>query len=118
RMPGERIELRMAFAWQTPFYLLCFPMTLAVWALSARWIPDSPRAWLRVFALHAAAFVVVMLAPLALATVAAGLLTPLADGFPSALMMQVRTRVHLELLIYTAAAGTGTALALHERFRD
>src|SRR5262245_12721368 len=69
RMPGERIDLRAAFAWQTVYYLLWIPLTLAVWRLTAGWIPESSRGWLRTIARHlpvfaAAAmihFVVVML---------------------------------------------------------
>ena len=118
RMPGERIDLRSAFAWQTPFYLLWFPMTLIVWQVSVRWIPDSPRAWLRAFALHVPVFAAVMLAHLALTTAAVALIVPLHESFLGTALMQIRGRVHVELLIYTAAAATGAALALHERFRD
>jgi sensor histidine kinase YesM len=72
----------------------------------------------RAFALHAAAFAAVMLAHLAVTTAMVSLFVPLHDGFLSMLVIQMKSRVHVELLIYTAAAGTGAALALHERFRD
>jgi len=52
RMPGERIDLRAAFAWQTVYYLLWFPLTLIVWRISAGWIPESSRDWLWIIARH------------------------------------------------------------------
>ena len=40
------------------------------------------------------------------------------DAFWPSVMMQATGRLHLELLIYTAAAGSGAALVLHQRYRD
>ena len=119
RMPGERIDLRAAFAWQTTYYLLWIPLTLVVWRTTAGWIPDSSRDWLRTIARHLAMFAAVAMAHF----VAVAALSKLAgvwqaEGFGASVVMQMRGRLHLELLIYTAVAGTGAALVLHERYRD
>jgi two-component system LytT family sensor kinase len=119
RMPGERIDLRAAFAWQTAYYLLWIPLTLVVWRLTPGWIPESSRDWARTIARHLLLFAAAALLHFAVVTVLSMLLRvgpPM--GFWSAVVMQMRGRIHLELLIYTAAAGTGAALVLHERYRD
>src|SRR5262245_36760745 len=58
RMPGERIDLRAAFAWQTVYYLLWIPLTLIVWRLTAGWIPESSRDWARTIGKHLLLFTV------------------------------------------------------------
>ena len=119
RMPGERIDLRAAFAWQTAYYLLWIPLTLLVWRVTAGWLPESSRDWLGTIARHfgmCAAITVVHFGAVAALSKAAGVWQ--ADGFWASVVMQMRGRLHLELLIYTAAAGTGAALVLHERYRD
>src|SRR5262249_44768391 len=57
-LPGEHIDLRMAYSWQTPYFLLWFPITLAIWRITARWVSDSPGAWARIAARHLPLFVV------------------------------------------------------------
>ena len=119
RMPGENIDLRAVFAWQTTYYLLWIPLTLLVWRLTAGWIPESSRDWPRVVARHVPLCVALTVAHFAAVT---ALSRPLGmaprEGFWSAVVMQMRGRLHLELLIYTAAAGTGAAIVLHGRYRD
>jgi len=119
RTPGERIDLRAAFAWQTTYYLLWIPLTLLVWRVTAEWIPESSRDWLRTMLRHvpvvaAAAMLHFML--VTAVSVALGV-APRGEFWPS-VMMQMRGRLHLEVLIYTAAAGTGAAIVLHRRYRD
>ena len=120
RVPGEKIDLRAAFAWQTTYYLLWIPLTLLVWRLTAGWIPDAPRDWPRIIARHV---------PLVAAVVAGALhrawrrcrrcsASSMVPGFWPSVVGQMRGRLHLELLIYTAVAGTGAAIVLHERYRD
>jgi two-component sensor histidine kinase len=119
RMPGEHIDLQAAFAWQTTYYLTWIPLTLAVWRVSAGWIPESSRDWPRLIARHLPLFAVVALAHFAGVTVVsmlAGVGEP--GGFWSLVVMQARGRMHLELMIYTMAAGIGAAIVLHGRYRD
>jgi sensor histidine kinase YesM len=40
------------------------------------------------------------------------------DGFWQGMTWQITGRTHLQLLIYTAAAGTGAAIVMHRRYRD
>ena len=119
RMPGEQIDLRAAFAWQTTYYLLWIPLTLLVWRATAGWIPESSRDWPRVIARHVPLCVALTLGHFVVVTALSLLLgvAPRAE-FWSAVVMQMRGRLHLELLIYTAAAGTGAAIVLHGRYRD
>jgi signal transduction histidine kinase len=119
RMPGERIDLRSAFAWQTTYYLLWIPLTLLVWRITAEWIPESSRDWARVMARHVPMYAAVALVHfVCVAIVSTIVRVGQPEGFWSAVLMQARGRLHLELLIYTAAAGTGAAIVLHGRYRD
>jgi signal transduction histidine kinase len=119
RMPGEKIDLRAAFAWQTTYYLLWIPLTLLVWRTTAGWIPESPRGWLRAIAWHVPLLVAAGLAHFVGVAVVSRLLGVGEQwGFWASVVALMRGRLHLELLIYTAVAGTGAALVLHERYRD
>jgi signal transduction histidine kinase len=119
RVPGEKIDLRAAFAWQTAYYLLWIPLTILVWRLTAGWIPESPRDWPRILARHAPLVVAASLAHFAaVAALSLALGVSMVPGFWASVVSQMRGRLHLELLIYTAVAGTGTAFVLHERYRD
>src|SRR3954471_12783965 len=121
RMPGEKIDLRAAFAWQTAYYLLWIPLTLVVWRATAGWIPESSRDWVRTSARHLPLFLGTAMAhfvAVAMLSRVLGVWQPQPEPFWSSVLMQMRGRLHLELLIYTAAAGTGAALVLHERYRD
>jgi signal transduction histidine kinase len=117
-LPGERIDLRMVYAWQTPYFLLWFPITLAIWRITAQWIPETPGAWAAVAARHVPLFVATAAVHLVATVVCVAALGQLRGPFVTAVLDQMRGRLHLELLVYTAIAGTGAALALHERFRD
>jgi signal transduction histidine kinase len=119
RMPGEKIDLRSAFAWQTTYYLLWIPLTLVVWRVTAGWIPESSRDWPRLAVRHVPLFAAMGLGHFVSVTAVSMLLgvAAAAEFWPS-VVMQMRGRLHLELLIYTAAAGTGAAIALHGRYRD
>jgi signal transduction histidine kinase len=117
-LPGERMDLRMAFAWQTPYFLLWFPITIAVWWITAQWIPDSPGAWARIVARHVPLFVITAAVHLVATVACVAALGQLHEPFMIAVVNQMRGRLHLELLVYTAIAGTGAALVLHERFLD
>lgn len=117
QMPGERINLRAAFAWQTTYFVLWIPMTLIVWRVTAEWIPGT-RGWLPVLLRHATLFLLMAASHLALVSLLATPLAGQAEPFQTTFVGQLRSRTHIELLIYTAAAGTGIAIALYGRFRD
>ena len=118
RLPGERIDVRSAITWQTTYFLLWIPFTLLVWRIAAAWVPESPGGWARILLRHAPLFVLVASAHFVAVGAASALLGVSRGTFWAGVGMQVRGRLHLELLIYTAAAGTGAALMLHRRYRD
>src|SRR4051812_1711184 len=98
RMPGEKIDLRAAFAWQTTYYLLWIPLTLVVWRVTAGWIPESSRDWLRTVARHLPLFAAVALVHFVVVTLLSMLLGAGQQmGFWSSVVMQMRGRLHLEL---------------------
>lgn len=118
RLPGEQINVRAAITWQTTYFLLWIPLTLLVWRITSGWMPESSGGWVRMLLRHAAVFVAV--APVHFISVAAvsAVLGVQRDAFWPSVIMQVSGRLHLELLIYTAAAGSGAAIVLHHRYRD
>src|SRR4051812_19275685 len=90
RMPGERIDLRAAFAWQTTYYLLWIPFTLIVWRVTAGWIPESSRGWPRIVARHLPVFAAVALAHFITVTALSLLLgVGQRPGFWGAVVMQM-----------------------------
>ena len=100
-MPGERMDLRSVMAWQTPYFLLWFPITLVIWRITARWTPDSPTAWARIVARHVPLFLLAAGAHLVATVVCVAALGQLREPFLTALLNQMRGRLHLELLVYT-----------------
>jgi len=117
-LPGETINVRAAITWQTTYFLLWIPFTLIVWRLTSGWTPESCGGWERMLLRHVPLFVVIALLHFSSVT-AVGLAAGVArERFLTSVRMQMTGRMHLELLIYTAAAGTGAALLMHRRYRD
>src|SRR5215213_813693 len=117
RLPGERIDVRSAIVWQTTYFLLWIPFTLIVWRVTAAWMPASQGGWTRMLMRHVPLFAAVAGVHFIAVAAASTLLGVSRGTFWVGVGMQVRGRLHLELLIYTAAAGTGAALMLHRRDR-
>ena len=86
--------------------------------MTSGWMPESSGGWARMLLRHVPVFALVALAPFPFGRGGLGAARRAARPFWPGLVMQVSGRLHLELLIYTAAAGTGTALVLHQRYRD
>src|ERR671913_781673 len=100
RLPGERIDLRAAITWQTTYFLLWIPFTLLVWRVTAAWLPDSGVGWPRLFLRHVPLFAGVAAVHF-IAVAAASTLFGVSRGtFWGGVGMQVRGRLHLELLVY------------------
>ena len=118
QLPGERINLRAAITWQTTYFLLWIPLTLAVWRLTSGWLPESSGGWTRMLLRHVPVFCAIAAAHFISVAAVSALLGVARDRFWPSVVMQISGRLHLELLIYTAAAGTGAALVLHRRYRD
>ncbi len=118
RLPGENINVRAAITWQTTYFLLWIPLTLIVWRISSGWTPESTGGWQRMLLRHLPLFAAAALAHFVSVAAVGALLGAARDRFWPSVLMQMTGRMHLELLIYTAAAGTGAALVLHRRYRD
>jgi two-component system LytT family sensor kinase len=118
RLPGETINVRAAITWQTTYFVLWIPLTLIVWRITSGWTPEAAGGWRRMLLRHLPLFVAAALAHFAAVAAVSALLGVQRDRFWPSVMMQMTGRMHLELLIYTAVAGTGAALVLHGRFRD
>ena len=114
---GERINLRDVLTWQVTYYVAWIPFTLTVWRLSSNWLPES-LGWSRFLLRHLALAGGVAIAHSTLVTLVAQPLS--SENVPAVQMLlgQLRGRLHMQLLIYAAIAGTGHALVLYERYRE
>lgn len=117
-LPGEKINVRAAITWQTTYFLLWIPLTLIVWRVTSGWTPESAGGWRRMLVRHVPLFAAAALAHFMTVAAISALLGVARDRFWPSVLMQATGRMHLELLIYTASAGTGAALVLHRRYRD
>jgi two-component system, LytTR family, sensor kinase len=118
QQPGETINVRAAITWQSTYFLLWIPLTLIVWRLTSGWTPDAQRGWRGILLRHLPLFVAMALLHFISVTAVAAVMGVARDKFWPSVRMQITGRMHLELLIYTAAAGTGAALVMHRRYRD
>ena len=119
KQPGEHINLRGALAWQATYYLAWAPFTLLIWRITADWLPER-FGWPRYLARHAALCLAIAVAHLT-TTAAIGYALappPQTESLRSMLPLQILSRVHLEILTYTAIVGLGAALTLQARYRD
>ena len=119
KQPGEHINLRGALAWQTTYYVVWAPFTVVVWWITADWLPEQ-FGWPRYLARHILVCVGIAVAHLTVTTTIAYALVPLPanQSVGSMLPAQILSRLHLQILTYTAIAGLGAALTLQERYRD
>jgi two-component system, LytTR family, sensor kinase len=116
-IPGERIELRPAIAWQATYYAVWIPFTIAVWRVSGDWSAEGGRRWTRLL-LHVPLFAAVWSMMALIVSAMAPYLAGQSAPFWSTFLAQLRGRAHLMVLIYTAVAGTGAALQLFQRYQD
>jgi signal transduction histidine kinase len=118
QLPGERVNVRAAIAWQSTYYACWIPFTMLVWRVTRHWLPDGRRGWPRLLARHVPLFVAVLLSLMVVVTLIAPSIAAQPAPLWESYWMQVRGRAHLTVLIYTAVAGTGMALTLSQRDRD
>ena len=117
QIPGERVNLRAAVAWQASYYALWIPFTVVVWRVSGPWAADDERRWARLL-LHLPFFAVVWSAIAVSVSAIAPRLAGQPEPFWSTFLIQLRGRAHLMILIYTMVAGTGAALLLFQQYQD
>jgi len=119
---SARIDVYGLIAWQTTYFLAWIPFTIGVWQFTRGWLPDRFGGWPRLLLAHLPLALIVVLAQTAVAVyVTRALGAAMVDarnGMPESYMMQLRSRLNLQLMIYSAIAGTGAALTLYERYRE
>lgn len=116
--PGQHMDLRQAMTWQATYFLSWIPLTLAIWHIAGRWLPERFGGWPRFLLAHlpvlvAAAFVHPLLMNLLQRAAAVGMGTSVESY-----LRELRGQLTASPLIYTAIAGTGAAMTLYERYRD
>ena len=116
--PGRTVNVREAIAWQAGYFVAWIPFTIAVWHVTRAWLPDRFGGWLRLLMAHAPMFAAVALAHTFVVTVIAIVLSNQDVALWEHFVTQLRGQFNGELLIYTAVAGTGAAMTLHERYQD
>jgi signal transduction histidine kinase len=117
QIPGERVNLRAALAWQATYYALWIPFTVVVWRVSSPWATEGGRRWARLL-LHVPFFALVWSAIALMASSVAPRLAAQPEPYWSTFLIQLRGRAHLMVLIYTMVAGTGAALLLFQQYQD
>jgi two-component system, LytTR family, sensor kinase len=116
QIPGERVNVRAAVAWQASYYAVWIPVTLLVWRVSGPWLAEGNRRWTRLL-LHVPLFAVAWAAIALIVSSVAPWLAGQREAFWPTYWIQLRGRAHLMVLIYTAVAGTGAALLLFQRYQ-
>lgn len=115
---SERIDLSAALTLQLSYYAAWVPATIAIWRLTAGWVPDGGRAWRRFVARHLPIFAIVLVVVTLVTTAVAMSLQQIPGGPSQAFWMQIRGRSYLTLLMYIIVAGGGAAMTLHDRYRE
>jgi sensor histidine kinase YesM len=116
--PGEMVNVRQAVTWQSAYFLFWIPITLIVWRMTADWAPESSGGWSGMLLRHLPVFFLTATVHFAGVAGVAMMFGVARGGFWSNVTWQIFGRTHLQLLIYTLAAGTGMALVMHRRYRE
>jgi two-component system LytT family sensor kinase len=115
---GQRVDVRGTLVWQTVYFAAWIPFTIAVWELTRGWLPDRFGGWLRLLFAHLGVFVIVTLAQTLVVMWTATAFSQESRMMNESFLAQVRSRLNLQLLVYTAIAGAGAAMTLAERYQD
>src|SRR5687768_1580278 len=103
---SERLNLSVAaLTLQLSYFATWVPATIAIWRLTAGWLPDTGRAWRRFVARHLLIFAIVLVVMTLVTTAVATPLLQVPGGPSQAFWMQIRGRGYLTLLMYIIVAG-------------
>jgi hypothetical protein len=116
--PGQRLDVRSALHWQTAYFILWIPFTIAVWRVTRGWLPERFGGWFRLLTAHVPIAAVVAVAHSFVVTLVGPVLANQNGALWDRFVMQLRGQLNGEILIYTAVAATGAAMTLYERYRD
>src|SRR5262245_21125155 len=50
--PMQHVDIRQAMTWQSTYFLSWIPLTLAIWHVSGRWLPERFGGWPRFLLAH------------------------------------------------------------------
>src|SRR4029079_5575507 len=62
RTPGQHVDVRQAIVWQSTFFVSWIPLTLGVWHVAGRWLPERFGGWPRFLLAHLAVLIAASLA--------------------------------------------------------
>jgi two-component system LytT family sensor kinase len=119
---GQHMGVWVTIGWQTAYFVAWIPFTIGIWQFTRGWLPDRFGGWPRLLLAHLPLAIFVVLAQTALVMLLTKLLGAemfeSRNGSPETFIAQVRSRLNIQLMIYSAIAGTGGALTLYERYQD
>jgi LytS/YehU family sensor histidine kinase len=119
--PGrEANALRQQLTWQMIYYVAWAPITLLIWRVTRHWEIDR-LGWARFLVQHVVLAIVIGVAQVALAFGLSMVLAPLPRANESTGQMiwfYLRSRVHMQVLIYAAVVGTGQAIGFYKESRE
>jgi two-component system, LytTR family, sensor kinase len=116
--PGQRLDVRSALHWQTAYFILWIPFTIAVWRVTRGWLPERFGGWFRLLTAHVPIAAVVAVAHSFVVTLVGPVLANQNGALWDRFVMQLRGQLNGEILIYTAVAASGAAMTLYERYQD
>src|SRR5262245_5319364 len=118
RTPGQHVDIRQAIVWQSTFFVSWIPLTLLVWHIAGRWLPERFGGWPQFLLAHLPVLVATALVhPLLMTLLQHAISTPAMPAMQS-FVNELRGSLTASPLIYTAIVGTGAAATLYERYRD
>ena len=91
---------------------------MLIWRVTDGWLPASGANWRTAGWRHFLFFLTVAFAHLLLTTLVAFAIAREQQTLAAALFMQIRGRMHLQVLTYTTIVGTGAAFSFYRRDRD
>jgi len=117
QQPGESIQVRRAVVWQTTYYLIWIPLTIALWHVLATGLLDRATRW-QTAGLHMAAIVGTLFLHSAVVVAVASLIEPSpGEAFGQMVIGQVRGRIYQHLVVYAGVVGSGYAFVMYGRWR-